>query len=89
MGGTGSGESSPRLQQVRQPYAYGEYGLTYMPRARFTKNSRIRNVLFDCGESRETGDPKGPIPRTPTTETVPRCHLAIGVGIVHKLWRFV
>jgi len=57
-----------------------------MRRTRFTKNSRIRDVFLECGECRETCNPKGPIPRTPTTEAVPQRSLIISVGIVHKLW---
>jgi len=60
-----------------------------MRRARFTKNSHIRDVLLDCGECRETRNPKDPIPRTPTRETVPQRSLAISVGIVHALWTLV
>ena len=57
-----------------------------MRRGRFSENLRIRNVLLDSGECRETCDPKGPIPGTPTKETVPRRSLVISVRIVHELW---
>jgi len=60
-----------------------------MRRARFTKNSRIHDVLLDCGECRETCDPKSPIPGVPTTETVPQRSPVISVGIVHELWALV